>query len=110
VPVPPVAPVNLDPPLSQWADDGEYRAVANVAAVRLRSVVAQRVAAAHSGLDTGRLLSELAAARPDWPLAELGELLRALDDARFGQVGSADVLDLSRSSTEMQERLQREAA
>jgi hypothetical protein len=110
VPVAPATPVIIDPPLSQWADDGEYRAVANIAAARLRAAVAQRVIAAHPGLDTERLLSALAAARPDWPLRELGELLRALDDARFGQVGSSEVLDLSRSSTEMQERLRREAA
>jgi hypothetical protein len=104
--MPPVA----SPPLDRWADAGEYRAVANVAAARLRSAVAQRVAAAHPGLDTERFLGQLAAARPDWPLRELGELLRSLDDARFGEDGSLDVLDLSRSSIEMQERLLREAA
>src|SRR5829696_7645180 len=54
-----------DPPLDRWADDGEYRAVANVAAVRLRTALAQRVAGAHPGLDTERLLAELAAVRPD---------------------------------------------
>jgi hypothetical protein len=110
VPAPPAMPPVADPPLEHWADGGEYRAVANIAAARLRSAVAQRVAAAHPGLDTERLLGQLAAARPNWPLEELAELLRALDDARFGQDGSLDVLDLSRSSREMQERLLREAA
>lgn len=106
VPAQPVA----DPPLDRWADAGEYRAVANVSAVRLRAAVAQRVAAAHSGLDTERVLAELAAVRPDWPLEELSDVLRALDDARFGLIGSADALELSRSSFELQERLLREAA
>jgi hypothetical protein len=99
-----------EPPLDRWADDGEYRAVANVAAVRLRTSLAQRVAAAHSGLDTERLLAQLAAARPDWPLDELGDLLRALDDARFGHAGSPEALELSRSTLEMRDRLLREAA
>ena len=92
------------------ADAGEYRAVANVAAARLRSTVAERVASAHPGLDTERLLAELAAARPHWPLEELGELLVALDNARFGLTTSSDALELSRSTLELRDRLLREAA
>jgi hypothetical protein len=99
-----------DPPLARWADAGEYRAVANVSAARLRTAVAQRVSAAHPGLDTERLLAELAAARPEWPLEELGDLLRALDNARFGLTTSSDALGLSRSSFELRERLLTEAA
>ncbi len=110
VPAAPAAAPVVGPPLERWADAGEYRAVANVAAARLRSAVAQRVAAAHPGLDTERLLGQLAAARPHWPLDELAELLRALDNARFGQAGSEDALNLSRYSSEMEERLLREAA
>jgi hypothetical protein len=96
--------------LDRWADDGEYRAVANISAVRLRSAVAQRVAAAHPGLDTERLLSNLAAVRPDWPLAELGDILRGLDEARFGVAPASDALALSRSSVAMRARLLGEAA
>jgi hypothetical protein len=99
-----------EPPLARWADAGEYRAVANVAASRLRSAVAERVGSAHPGLDTQRLLAELAAARPHWPLEELGELLTALDDARFGLTTSVDTLELSRSTLELRDRLLREAA
>jgi hypothetical protein len=111
-PMPPVPLVSdmPDPPLARWADAGEYRAVANVAAVRLRAAVAQRVATAHPGLDTERLLAELAAVRPDWPLDELGDLLRALDDARFAQVGSPDALELSRSTLKLRDQLLQEAA
>ncbi|MEA2712274.1 MAG: hypothetical protein QOK27_235 [Gemmatimonadales bacterium] len=99
-----------EPPLARWADAGEYRAVANISAVRLRSAVAQRVAAAHPGLDTERLLSDLAAVRPDWPLAELGDILRGLDEARFGVAPASDALALSRSSVAMRARLLGEAA
>jgi hypothetical protein len=68
------------------------------------------VASAHPGLDTERVLAEIAAARPQWPLQELGELLRALDGVRFGLVPSSEVLKLSRSTIEMRDRLLRDAA
>jgi hypothetical protein len=100
----------LEPPLAHWADAGEYRAVANVAAARLRAALAERVPGAHPGLDTERVLAELAAARPQWPLDELGELLRALDDVRFGVAPSAAALGLSRSTMELRDRLLQDAA
>ncbi|MGH7508590.1 MAG: hypothetical protein ACREMZ_03875 [Gemmatimonadales bacterium] len=105
-----IRPETLEPPLARWADAGEYRAVAAVSAARLRAVVAERVAAAHPGLDTERVLAELAAACPEWPLQELGDLLRALDDARFGLTPSQEALELSRSSSDLRDRLSRAAA
>ena len=108
---PPVVPAAaLEPPLHRWADAGEYRAVAGISALRLRTALAQRVATAHPGLDTERVLAEVAAARPQWPLDELGDLLHALDDARFGVSPSPDVLELSRSTLDLRERLLRSAA
>ncbi|HWN19833.1 MAG TPA: hypothetical protein VNO19_13045 [Gemmatimonadales bacterium] len=107
---PPLRPEALTAPLARWADAGEYRAVANVATARLRAAMEQRVASAHPGLDTERVLAEIAAARPEWPLRELGELLRALDDVRFGLVPSSEALRLSQATTEMRDRLLREAA
>jgi hypothetical protein len=68
------------------------------------------VTVAHPGLDTERLMSELAAVRPDWPLDELGDILRGLDEARFGVTPAADALALSESSAEMRARLLTEAA
>jgi hypothetical protein len=103
-------PAALELPLARWADAGEYRAVANVATARLRAAVEQRVASAHSGLDTERVLAEVAAARPEWPLQELSELLRALDDVRFGLLPSSEALRLSRSTIELRDRLLRDAA
>lgn len=100
----------LEPPMDRWADAGEYRTVAGVSAARLRAALAERVAAAHPGLETERVLAEVAAARPQWPIDEVADLLRALDDARFGVSPSPDVLDLSQSSTEMRERLLRSVA
>ena len=106
----PVSPDALEPPLARWADAGEHRAVANVATAQLRAALAERVPAAHPGLDTDRVLAELAAARPGWPLDDVGALLRSLDDIRFGVTPSSEALGLSRSSMELRQRLLREAA
>jgi hypothetical protein len=97
------------PPLERWADAGESRAVASAAASRLRALIAARMPAAHPGLDTEELLGAVAV-RGDWPLAELAELLRALDEARFGHTGSADALDHARRADELAPRLVPEAA
>ena len=108
---PPAIPAAaLEPPLERWADAGEYRAVATVSMARLRAAVADRIASAHPGLDTERVLAEIAAVRPQWPLEELGDLLRALDDARFGVSPAPDALELSRSTMDLRDRLLRAAA
>jgi hypothetical protein len=100
----------LEAPLARWADAGEYRAVANAATAQIRSALAERVPAAHASLDTERVLAELAAARPGWPLEDVGNLLRSLDDVRFGVTPSSEALGLSRSSIELRERILRDAA
>lgn len=103
----PTAPA--DPPLERWADAGESRAVASAAAARLRAVLAARMREAHQGLDTEDLLRAVAR-RTDWPLAELGDLLRALDEARFGRATFPDALGLARWADELAPRLVPEAA
>ena len=100
----------LEPPLARWADAGEHRAVANVATAQLRATLAQRVPAAHAGLDTARVIAELAAAQPEWPLEEMGNLLHALDGVRFGSTPSSAALALSRSGQALRDRLPRDAA
>lgn len=107
---PPVAPEALDPPVARWADAGEHRAVASVATAQLRAALAERVPAAHASLDTERVLAELAAARPQWPLHDFGSVLRGLDDVRFGAAASSEALGLSRSSAELRNRVLRDAA
>jgi hypothetical protein len=99
----------LEPPLERWADAGESRAVAAVAASRLRRLIAERAPAAHAGLDTEDLLRAVAG-RFDWPLAELGDLLRSLDEARFGRAPFPDAAGLARWADEIAPRLVREAA
>jgi len=100
----------LEAPLSRWADAGEHRAVASLATAQLRAALAERLPAAHMGLDTERVLAEVAAARPEWPLEDFGSVLRSLDDVRFGAAPSAQALGLSHSSMALRERLLRDAA
>ena len=96
-------------PLERWADAGESRAVASVATGRLRSVIAERMPAAHVGLDTEDVLRAVAM-RADWPLAELGDVLRSLDEARFGHTAFPDAIGLARWVEELAPRLVQEAA
>ena len=92
------------PPLERWADAGEHRAVAAVATARLRALIAERMPSAHTALDTEALLQVLAR-RADWPLAELGDVLRSLDEARFGNAAFPDAVGLARWSDELAPRL-----
>lgn len=103
-------PEMLEPPLGRWADAGEHRAVADVATAQLRAALAQRVPAAHMSLDTERVLAELAATRPEWPLEDFEAVLRSLDDIRFGVAPSSGALGLSRTSSELRDRILRNAA
>jgi hypothetical protein len=98
------------PPLERWADDGEARAVVAAATARLRGVIAGRAEGATPALDTDALLAHLRARRPDWPLRELGDLLRSLDQARFGVDPADDAAALARRAAELEPRLRAEAA
>jgi hypothetical protein len=48
--------------------------------------------------------------RPDWPLAELGDVLRELDQARFGTGALPDAMALAQRAADLEPRLMREAA
>ena len=98
------------PPLERWADAGESRAVAAVATSRLRVALADRLPGALPSLDTEAVLAHVAEQRPDWPSAELGDVLRALDAARFGNGALPDAMGLARWAAELEPRLVREAA
>ncbi len=98
-------PSRAEPPIERWAEAGELRAVAATATSRLRSAIALRVPSAHRGLDTETLLAQLAADRPGWPLADVGGVLRSLDEARFGTQAHSDVLALARTAAELEPRL-----
>ncbi|HEU5039660.1 MAG TPA: hypothetical protein VFT84_02495 [Gemmatimonadales bacterium] len=96
------------PPFDRWADAGESRAVAAAATGRLRAVLARRAEGAHPALDTETVLAHVADVRPLWPHAELGDLLRSLDEARFGHRTFPDAIGLARWAAELEPRLQGE--
>jgi hypothetical protein len=97
-------------PLERWASAGESRAVLAAVTARLRAEIAAREPEAHVALDTEALLAVLGRFRADWPLAELGDLLRRLDAARFAPLPSADVADLSGRADDLGARLPARAA
>jgi hypothetical protein len=97
-------------PLERWAEAGESRAVAAAVMTGLRTAIARHTPSAHRGLDTDSLLMQLATDRPGWPLADLGSLLRSLDQARFGSDPATDPLDLARGAAELEGRLSGGAA
>ncbi len=98
------------PPLERWADAGESRAVAAAATSRLRAALAARLPGALPSLDTEAVLAHVAEQRPAWPSAELGDVLRALDEARFGNGALPDAMGLARWAAELEPRLVQEAA
>jgi len=100
----------VKPPLERWADAGESRAVAAAATSRLRGALAAKLPGALPSLDTEAVLAHVAEQRPDWPSAELGDVLRALDEARFGNRALPDAIGLARWAAELEPRLVREAA
>ena len=57
------------------------------------------------------VLDHVAEQRPDWPLAELGDVLHAAgSDARFGTGALPDAVALARRAAELEARLLPEAA
>jgi hypothetical protein len=94
-------------PLERWLRDGEPRAVAASAAIRLRAAMAADVPIIHRALDTEAAIAAAETLRPDWPLADLGGTLRALDDLRFAPGGLAlpEALPLARAADAVAGRL-----
>jgi hypothetical protein len=103
----PAGPALTPAPLERWARDGEPRAVAAAAAIRLRAAMAAAAPTIHRALDTEAAIAAAETLRPDWPLADLAGTLRALDDLRFAPAGAAltDPLALARAADAVSARL-----
>ncbi len=102
-PIGPVAPAEL--PVVRWAEAGEPRAVVGATVERLRGLIASRVPEAGTDLDTEACLAVVAESRPAWPLGELEDLLRALDEARFAYGPDVDALGMNRWAGDLERRL-----
>ncbi len=84
-----------DPPLMRWIAAGEHRAVATVAMHRVRNGVARLVPQAGQSLYIEEWLRVIETQRPDWPLRELGDVMRALERASFAPAIPSDVIALA---------------
>ena len=101
----PDAPAVPPIPVERWADAGEARAVLALAASNVRGAIAAGEPDAHEGLDVETCLAVLRERRPAWPLADLTQLLRELDAARFAPGSPADALRLYREADAVAHRL-----
>ncbi|MFQ6045617.1 MAG: hypothetical protein ACE5PT_04560 [Gemmatimonadales bacterium] len=95
----------MSPPLDTWVAAGELRAVATVATDRLRSHLARAVPGAGRHLATEEVLALLERQRPEWPLREVGGVLRALERARFAPAIKDDLLSLVDQARSLEDRL-----
>ena len=84
----------VEVPLMRWLAAGERRAVATLAAHRLRQAAAAAAPASATVPDADAWASAVAAARPDWPVTELADTLRALERARFAPLAGDDLAEL----------------
>lgn len=106
VSVAPIGPEPPEPDPARWADAGEPRAVLGVAVARLRDAIAARVPDAPQTMDTEACLTVVAERQPGWPLPELRDLLRALDEARFAHGAEVDAVGMYRHAIDLGQRLQ----
>jgi hypothetical protein len=90
----PAAPAPPELPLMRWLGAGERRAVATIAAHRLRAAVAEVVPAAAVTSDVETWATAVTEARPSWPVDELADVMRALERARFAPLAGDDLVEL----------------
>jgi hypothetical protein len=92
-PAEPQAPAP-EAPLLRWLAAGERRAVATLAMQRLRLRLEAAVPQATRGLALAECLAVIGAARRDWPLRELSDVVTALERARFAPLAGDDLTEL----------------
>lgn len=100
-----VAAGSVEPPIERWVAAGESRAVAAVTADRLREHISDIVPRAGRHLDTEECMHVLHDEVPEWPLRETGDVLRALERARFAPAVPSDVVELVERADRLKERL-----
>ena len=93
------------PPVEQWLASGEARAVAATAFRALRGSLAAALPEATPALDVESCLAVVGAKQPEWPVAELGDLLHRLDRARFADRTDEDVAELCHLAESLSDRL-----
>ncbi len=82
-------------PVSRWIAAGEPRAVATVSMHRMREEIQTYVAEAEPSLDVEAWLRTVQEHRSEWPVRELGEVMRALERASYAPAIPSDVIALA---------------
>ncbi len=106
-PIPPVD--DEDSPVMRWLSAGETRAVTTLSTDRLRARIAASIPEATRALDTAQCVAVMRRECPEWPLAEIEDLLRALDRSRFAPLGPSDAAELADRMEELLPRLRAES-
>ena len=97
-------------PLERWADAGEVRVVLAAATAALRDAIARAVPEATPAADVPHLLAAVRSARPDWPHAEIADVLGALEEARFTPEAFPDAAGLATWAQTLAAQLSKAAA
>lgn len=103
--VPRLAALPAAPPLTEWSEDGEHRAVAAVAALELRRVMVRQLPGVPAGVIASRLIRIVSEQKPAWPAEEIATLLRALESAQFAEAPGAEVVALAERAERLAARL-----
>jgi hypothetical protein len=94
------------PPLAEWAEAGESRAVAAAASRSLRGVITSHLPGVVPGLVTSRLIRLVQEQRPAWPAEEIATVLRALESAEYADRPVAEVISLADRAAVLRRRLE----
>ncbi len=97
------------PPLAEWSEAGEPRAVAAVAARSLRYAMLSQLPGIPQGLVSGRLIRVIEEQRPNWPVQEIGNVLRALEAVQYSATTHGEVVLLAEKAAELRKQLEESA-
>jgi hypothetical protein len=92
--------------LTEWAEAGEARAVAAVAARELRAAIGAQVRGMPPGAVTARLIRVVAEQRPAWPVEDITRVLEALETAQYAPARPREVTRLVERSADLRRRLE----
>lgn len=96
----------LVPPLAEWSEAGEPRAVAAVAARSLRYAILSQLPGIPQGLVSSRLIRVVEEQRPNWPAQELGNVLRALESVQYSAATPGEVVALAEKAGELRQQIE----
>jgi hypothetical protein len=92
-------------PLARWNDLGESRVVLAAATATLRAALARGAPGSANQPDSASVMTAVERERPDWPAAEIREMLASLDEARFMPAAFPDAGRLADETIALASRL-----